>query len=236
MAEETISRDMALRVALAAKSLEGVDLRDLLSILEEAVGLPLTPVKLEKLNLKAFRKAGGETLISVAPEQIKTAIKHLKGKTDEAAGDLPETETYEEGEMPGSLRVAIASNTGELLDGHFGSCGRFLVYQVSADALRLIDVRSVEEVDDEEDKNVYRASLIKDCQLLYIVSVGGPAVPKIIRADIHPVKKPDGGNAREVLAGLQEVLGGATIPPWLAKVLGQSPEERIRFEREEVES
>jgi hypothetical protein len=31
-----------------------------------------------------------------------------------------------------SIRIACASNRGERLDGHFGSCARFLIYQVSA--------------------------------------------------------------------------------------------------------
>jgi predicted Fe-Mo cluster-binding NifX family protein len=55
--------------------------------------------------------------------------------------------------MPGSLRVAVAANRGENLDGHFGSCDRFLIYQVGQDAIRLIDVRSTAEADAAEDKN-----------------------------------------------------------------------------------
>lgn len=235
MAELSISRDVALRVALAAKCLDHIDVRSLIGFLDKAIGLPITPVKLAKITLKTLRKAGGEDLLRESPEDIKAALAHLKGQSDEVAGNLPNLENYEAGDMPDSLRVAIASNSGELLDGHFGSCTRFLIYQVSQDEARLVDIRFVESIDEEEEKNVSRANLIQDCQILYVVSVGGPAVPKIIRKGIHPIKKPDGGNARDVLESLQRVLKGS-VPPWLAKILGHTAEQRVRFEREEVEA
>ena len=127
-----------------------------------------------------------------------------------------------------SIRVAIASNTGERLDGHFGSCLRFLVYQVSAEEKTLVDVRSALEADFAEDKNGFRVDLIRDCQVLYVVSVGGPAAAKVVRADIYPIKRIEGGEAQEILAELQSVMAGSP-PPWLAKLLGASAEERVRF-------
>ena len=35
---------------------------------------------------------------------------------------LPCVEPYRVGDIPGSVRVAVASNEGENLDGHFGNC------------------------------------------------------------------------------------------------------------------
>lgn len=47
-----------------------------------------------------------------------------------------------------------AANGGEQIDGHFGFCHRFLVYQVSKDS-RLIDCRDIDdsaaEVTEEDD-------------------------------------------------------------------------------------
>jgi nitrogen fixation protein NifX len=128
--------------------------------------------------------------------------------------------------------VACASNGGELLDGHFGSCRRFLIYQVTAEGFRLIDVRAIDDTSAEaqDDKNAYRAALIEDCQVLYVASIGGPAAAKVVKLDIHPIKFPDGGNAREHIARLSAVLADKA-PPWLAKVMGQGTEERVRFER-----
>lgn len=134
--------------------------------------------------------------------------------------------------MPGSIRVAIASNNGEKLDGHFGSCARFLIYQVSPEEVRLIEIASMAASPNKsDDKNAYRAEQIKDCDVLYVVSIGGPAAAKVVKQDIHPVKVPNGSEAMEILNELQGILK-SNPPPWLAKVMGKAAEERVRFERE----
>jgi nitrogen fixation protein NifX len=136
--------------------------------------------------------------------------------------------------MPGSIRVAVASNSGEMADGHFGSCARFLVYQVSKEESRLIGLRSTLEADDSDDRNAFRTDLIRDCQIVYVVSVGGPAAAKIIRAGVYPIKLKEESPAGEVIAKLQQVLAGSP-PPWLAKIMGVSAEERMRFQAEKEE-
>jgi len=128
--------------------------------------------------------------------------------------------------MPTSIRVAVASNDAEDLDGHFGSCLRFLVYQVSAEEVRLVDIRPTLLADASNDKNAFRTNLIKDCQLMYCVSIGGPAMAKVIKADIHISQHGDGGKARAILEALQKVIGG-TPPPWLAKRLGVEAGKRV---------
>ena len=129
--------------------------------------------------------------------------------------------------MPESIRVAIASNSAAQLNGHFGSCIRFLVYQLSRDACRLIDIRSTIEADSAEDRNLFRANLIKDCHVLFVQSIGGPAAAKVIRADIYPIKVPDVIDADDKLREFQQVFDAP--PPWMAKALGKEPEERVRF-------
>ncbi|MDP1536355.1 MAG: NifB/NifX family molybdenum-iron cluster-binding protein [Burkholderiales bacterium] len=120
--------------------------------------------------------------------------------------------------MSGSIRVACASNSGEILDGHFGSCERFLIYRVSPGELTLIEARETAATDAAEDRNVARAQLIDDCQVVFIQSIGGPAAAKVVRAGVHPVKVPKSAPAREVLVKLQTAL--VSPPPWLAKVMG----------------
>jgi hypothetical protein len=116
----------------------------------------------------------------------------------------------------------------------FGSCLRYLVYQVCAEQIRFIDIRSAVEADFAEDRNSFRVDLIKDCHLLYVVSVSGPAAAKIIRADIYPMKKIEGGAASDVLCELQLMMNGSQ-PPWLAKILGVPNAERFRYYDGEVE-
>jgi nitrogen fixation protein NifX len=140
---------------------------------------------------------------------------------------IPTPLPYTDGDMPDSIRVACASNSGDLLNGHFGSCERFLVYQVSQTEYRLIDVRDVGDDEAEEDKNAYRASLILDCQVLFIASVGGPAAAKIIKKGIHPIKQVTVVPTSELLEKLQLAL--ANPSPWLGKVMGKDAQARARF-------
>ena len=134
---------------------------------------------------------------------------------------------YTKGEMPGSIRVAIAANRGENLDGHFGSCERFLIYQVAQQAVKLIGVRTTVEADAAEDRNAARSALISDCQIVYVQSIGGPAAAKVVRAGVYPIKKAAGGPAREVLVELQRRL--ANPPPWLARIMGVPATSLARF-------
>lgn len=227
--EEALSRDLALRIGLAARSLPDTDVRRLMAVLIDCVGLPLTEKKLAELKVKDLKAAADGELESLSQEDLKTALRHLKGEETETVGlGLPEIQSFSEGEMPNSIRVACASNTGSLIDGHFGSCARFLIYQVSSAETRLIDIRSTSSPDEGDEKNAFRSNLIHDCQVLYVASIGGPAAAKVIKASIHPIKLPDGGNADVVIKQLQQVIASAP-PPWLAKVMGVSPEERKRF-------
>ena len=109
-----------------------------------------------------------------------------------------------------------------------------MIYQVSATDAQLIGIRTPDEANhpEIEDKNTYRAELIKDCQVLYIASVGGPAAAKIVKIGIHPLKLSSIESIVDVIQQLQAVIAG-TPPPWLAKVMGIDANQRFRFEREE---
>jgi nitrogen fixation protein NifX len=215
-----ITKPAALRIALAAKALPEVEMSGLVAKLGSQLGIPITEEKLATVTVADLKLmlSGEETVEpDVDNASIKLAVRHLWGEPGDAAG-FPELDAYAEGDMPGSLRVAVASNSEQNLDGHFGSCPRFLVYQVGRNDIRLIDVRSTLITDDAEDKNVARAELVGDCQIVYVQSIGGPAAAKAVRANVHPVKIPEGGQASAVLQRLQAVLDAP--PPWLAKILG----------------
>ncbi len=231
----TITKGAALRIALAGKVLAEVDTRALTLRLAEKLGLPVTEEKLAGVtvaDLKALL-TGEETVEPDADmASIKLAVRYLWGENGDDA-DVPKPEPYADGEIPDSLRVAVASNTAANLDGHFGSAPRFLVYQVGKTAIRLVDVRPTLIADEAEDKNVARSELINDCQLVYVQSIGGPAAAKVVRAGVHPVKIPTAGPATDTLAKLQAVLDAP--PPWLAKILGVEAKSLSRFHQEEEE-
>jgi nitrogen fixation protein NifX len=224
-----ITKAAALRIAQAARVLADVNAGAFAAKLGDSIGLPITEEKLAKVTVADIKLilSGEETVEpDVDSASIKLAVRHLWGQSADAE-DLPQPVAYREGDMPGSLRVAVASNTEENLDGHFGSCPRFLVYQVGRDELRLIDIRATNLADDAEDKNVARANLIKDCQIVYVQSIGGPAAAKAVRANIHPVKAPEGGKAGIALQRLQAVLDAP--PPWLARILGVEAKSLSKF-------
>lgn len=232
------SREAALRIALAARALNGLDVKAFVGALIEKLEAPLTEAKLAKLTVEDLRViiagdfAEQGCHVGVSAEALKEAVRLLwgQGVNNDA---FPGVEPYSDGEMPGSLRVAVAANRGENLDGHFGSCERFLVYQVGTERIKLVDIRSTVEADAAEDRNAARSELIGDCQIVYVQSIGGPAAAKVVRAGVHPLKKPMGGNAREVLAELQGRLGSP--PPWLAQIMGVPATSLARFE-ESVEA
>jgi nitrogen fixation protein NifX len=240
MTAQALSRDVALRIGLAARALPGVDARRLLQVLTDKIGQPLTEGRLAKVTVThlktGFTSLDGEEDgedTGIGMEYLKLAVRCLWG--EETAGpQLPVPQPYTEGDMPGSIRVAVASSGAENIDGHFGSCPRFLIYQVHPDELRLVDVRSTDGADEADDKNAFRAALIGDCHVAYMQSVGGPAAAKVVRAGIHPIKLPEGGHAPEVLGQLQAVMEGAP-PPWLAKIIGVPAEQRVRFAAGEAE-
>jgi len=217
------SREIALRLANAARAVPGAEVADFVHRLAEELGLPLDAAKLANVTTAQIGACIGESELDEAGlEAIRTLLAG-----DPARVDLPQPQAYAEGELPGSLRLAIASNGGEELNGHFGSCERFLIYQVSVDASRLIDVRSTADSEGAEDKNVARAELIRDCNVVYVQSIGGPAAAKVVRAGVHPVKLPLGGPAAEAIARLQSSMHNP--PPWLARAMGVEAATLARF-------
>lgn len=235
MTTTVITKAAALRIAQAARVLADVNAGAFATKLGDNLGLPITEEKLAKVTVADLKLilSGEETVEpDVDSASIKLAVRHLWGQSAEAE-NLPPLAGFKEGDLPGSLRVAVASNTEENLDGHFGSCPRFLIYQVGRDEIRLIDIRSTSLTDEAEDKNAARANLIKDCQIVYVQSIGGPAAAKAVRANVHPVKAPEGGKANIALMRLQAVLDAP--PPWLAKILGVEAKSLSKFSEAEEE-
>ena len=238
MSSEGINRDVALRIGLAARALPDIESAQLMSVLVKALGMPLDTDKLGHLTVRQFQEAA-DTLFNQTPlPAIKQAMDFLWGKEGIEVSDdsLPEVQAWQEGDIPGSIRLAMASNNGERLDGHFGSCARFLIYQVGPEASRLVAIRSTyASPDRSEDKNSFRAELIADCHVLCVVSIGGPAAAKVVKQDIHPIKYPNGADAATVIAEMQRVLSDHP-PPWLARIMGLSAVQATRFHLEEEEA
>jgi len=226
----TLSKEVALRIGLASRALPGVEVKRLLQLLHDRLGTldedGLTKITVTDLKTGLGSTDGEEDGEDLGPglENLKRAVQILWGATPEE--ELPSLETPLSG-GGASVRVAVASNASELLNGHFGTCLRFLVYDLSTTESRLVDVRSTTSADLTDDKNAARAELISDCQVLFVISIGGPAAAKVIRRGLYPMKRPEGGEARTILTELQHIMTNSP-PPWLAKILGVRAEQRLK--------
>jgi nitrogen fixation protein NifX len=231
-----ISEEVAVRIALAARVLPDVSVRELIEALQTDFD-DLTEANLEKVTVTQLKRAFGnafdidgewesEDADNQEIEAFKAAVQILWGEQSAGEGTVT-IEPYAAGDMPNSIRIAVASNTAEQLDGHFGSCHRYLIYQLSKDEIRLIDIRSTIDASLHEDKNTFRVSLIQDCPVLYVVSIGGPPAAKVIQANIYPMKVETGGDARTIMAELQRAIA-TSPPPWLAKILGVEADKRVK--------
>ncbi len=231
--QEPLSRELALRIGLAARALPGTDAKSLFTVLTAAVGLPLTDANIADLDLQTFKAAHVDQLAYLDEAALARALLILKQPVEQTSVNQTTLQSYAEGDMPGSVRIACASDDALQVDGHFGSCPQFMIYQVSAEEARLIDVRNAELPDGlvVPDKNVYRAELIQDCQVLYVASVGGPAAAKIVKLGIHPIKLPGVQMIADVIGQLQAVIA-STPPPSLAKAMGVDAPQRFHFARE----
>ncbi|MCP5197031.1 MAG: dinitrogenase iron-molybdenum cofactor biosynthesis protein [Gammaproteobacteria bacterium] len=233
---DSLPRCVALRIALAARQLPDTSSGQLLRILLATLGEPLTEAKLAGLTVKDLKMAADGALREIDGALLRQALGALKGENEmDAAAQTPQPQPYQEGEIPNSIRVACASNSGERLDGHFGSCARFLIYQVSATETRLIAVRPAPTVTRLSiDHSADRVALIQDCDLLCVLSIGGPAAARVVNSGIHPFKRLWPGDIQPVLDELQVVLAGEP-PPWLARIIGRTP-AAIPFRTESEEA
>ncbi|MEM6350736.1 MAG: dinitrogenase iron-molybdenum cofactor biosynthesis protein [Cyanobacteria bacterium P01_D01_bin.14] len=237
MASQPISDEVAVRIALAARVLPDVSVRDLIEVLQTYLDDEISEESLSTITVTQLKRAlgniyevdegewEGEDANNQDISAFKEAVRILWGEMDLCDQSLPVEPDGDD--MPNSIRIAVASNVGEQLDGHFGSCQRYLIYQLSADRIKLIDVRSALAADLSDNKNQFRVDLIRDCPVLYVTSIGGPAAAKVIQANIYPMKVAAGGPIREQLADLQQAIA-TSPPPWLAKILGLSAEQRVK--------
>ncbi len=231
-----LNDEVALRIGLAARLLPGMDARSLLKLLIGIMGEPITDTKLQKLRAARLRNAAEGQLANIDPDIFQKAIGLLKGRGVKLERDpVPSISCGVYCELYGSIRIACASNTGERIDGQFQNCARFLIYQVSPEYVRLIDIREpTDNGQTARDRSLYRAQLIRDCDVLYTTGIGAAAAAKAVGVGLHPIKLDQPTNAQEELTRLQMVVAQDNPPPWLMRAMGRTP--RMRSFNEEVMS
>ena len=232
MQDASLQPELALRIGLAARELPELDVSQLVRVLTGLLGAPLSAEKLAGVTPRGLRDAGGahhlEAVEQAPVERLEAACRALHG--EEAAPEpVPEPEP---GPSPeGTIRVACASNSGGELDGHFGACTRFLIYEVGAAGCRRAEVRPVAEAvtgsgTRRDDRIAARVALIADCHVLYCCSIGGPAAAKVVNAGVFPMRRDAGGAAAAHMDELRAALAERP-PPWLARLMAGEGAARV---------
>lgn len=215
-----LSPQLALRIGLAARTLR-IAPAQLMPVLIRALKLPLTDQKLKRLTVAQLHVAGQGVFAAQQAKALDQAILYLQDRAGVDIIDpaIPPVSPYREGDLPGSIRIAVASNEGLSLDGDFGDCVRFLIYQVSRQESRLIDVRGTAGEKGVAKRLVWRTALIQDGQVLLARSIGIRSVAQLVHLDVYPVTDLLPATAPEAIDDLRRVLRNSP-PPWLAKIMG----------------
>ncbi|MGL1959295.1 MAG: dinitrogenase iron-molybdenum cofactor biosynthesis protein [Colwellia sp.] len=213
-----LDEQLALRLGLAAKAVPTIALKNFIKQLISQLGEPLSEKKLRSLSPKSLYQSLIQQNRDIDRGQSNQALAILTNKTI-ASMEAPEVEDKALLTGP-KIRVAITSNNDEMIDGHFGSCLRFLIYEVNDKTWQLVEVRPVCCSENGLARTDYLVTLLHDCHVLATLSIGGPAAAKVVRANIHPIKRPLPQPSKEVLSPLQQVISN-TPAPWLQKILDE---------------
>ncbi len=116
-------------------------------------------------------------------------------------------------QVPGSIKVAFATNDNENIDAHFGGAKQFNVYDISKDGFDITTVIKIEDKD--TDKTV---ALLDGCDIVYFVNIGPTAAAKIINSGIFPIKYKEVVSIEDELKKLEKMLG-TNPPPFIKKII-----------------
>ncbi len=224
----TLSPPLALRIGVAGRALADITMERWVEVVIAAVGLPITEEKLRRVTMARLRSAQRGLLNRIPATQLYRALSYLNGTEaiEVVADPIPTAEPYFEGDLSHSVRVAVASNGGEQLDGLFTTCRHFLIFQVAAEAVRLVAVRPNPSGGHRRHRTQARLALLADCALVFVTSIGALEAAALARSDIHALKQPEPVTARTALTVLQQVLQ-RNPPPWLAKAAGLPATDRL---------
>lgn len=94
--------------------------------------------------------------------------------------------------MSESIRIAVASSDGNLIDQHFGRARHFYVFQLSDGDAEYVEERTGRPFcrgDEEVDENLKEApELLSDCREVYVLEFGKCAEDALLEHGVRPIK------------------------------------------------
>ena len=211
--------DLALRIGLAAQQLDCQGPEPVVHALKEYLGLPFTEQKFSSIDpvqlslfLEKFQVSDDYTTINKVADILQNGMVNQEMPAD------PVEKAPSKG--IGAVRVAMASNGEGILDGHFGSCKQFLIYDISLTQIKHVGTRYTFHLGKgkamDTEKNRQRVDLLRDCNILCVQSIGGPPAARVVNSGIMPLKYPVSQPLEHILNDLQDRLKDP--PPWIKKV------------------
>jgi len=132
------------------------------------------------------------------------------------------------------MKIAFATEDFRRVDAHFGWAQNIMVYDLNADSQSLVRTVSFGEAASEgnnEDKIAAKVDAIKDCAIVYVADIGGPAAARVVASKIHPIKAKGNETIQELLDSIKQVMNG-TPPPWLRKAMLKDQPRPADFDTE----
>ena len=130
------------------------------------------------------------------------------------------------------MRVAFATEDMKRVDAHFGWARNIMVYDLSSDTSSLVKTYIFDgtlEEDGNEDKLTPKLEAIKDCAIVYVADIGGPAAARVVASRVHPIKSNSMETIEDLLEKIQNVMKG-TPPPWLRKAMMKGEAQPMNYE------
>ena len=125
------------------------------------------------------------------------------------------------------MRVAIATDDGKTLNGHFALSHYFMFYDVTADSCDC--VREIYFT--QPDKGTGQAPVnrkpflineriesIKGSDVIFVSAIGGPVADRVIANNVYPMEMNAPESIDVLLEKLQKLLGGKQ-PLWLKRII-----------------
>lgn len=119
------------------------------------------------------------------------------------------------------MKIAFCTTDMEKVDQHFGRADKVAIYDIDDKEFSFAEVREFIPINPEKDHKVdteTKAQALRDCAILYVAEIGGPAAAHVIKNKIHPVKVTEPVAIAEVLENIRETLANNPAP-WLKKAM-----------------
>lgn len=131
------------------------------------------------------------------------------------------------------IKVAFATDDLVHVNAHFAGARTLAVYAVSPERARFLEAIQFEPQrghggDGGVDGIGVKIEAIKDCAVLVVEAIGGPAAARVVNHRIHPLKAQGGETIARFLDRLRTALDG-TPPPWLRRALRKNETRNFSF-------